>query len=46
MESENAEAAGVHAALEKFGGGQNGQHGSEAWRGLARQRARGLFIPL
>lgn len=40
MEGEPADAAGVHPALEKFGGGQNEQNGLEAWRD------QGAYVPL
>ena len=43
VEGDKAEAAGVHPALDKFGGERNERNGSEAWRGLAQQRPRGLF---
>ena len=45
MGGDKAEAAGVHPALDKFGGERNERNGSEAWRGLAQQRPRGLFPP-
>lgn len=45
VEGEKAEAAGVHPALDEFGGELNQRNGSEAWRGLEQQRPRGLFPP-